>query len=79
MMQAQWGMHSAVAAARALLRAALKDPTNARFQLLSAATLPLWPPAVVYHRLLGQPRSHLDACHPLVSVKMQIRDTQSYT
>lgn len=65
--QAEWGMHSAVVAARALLRAALAEPTNSRFQLLSAATLPLWPPTVVYHRLMGEQGSHLDACHPPVS------------
>ena len=70
-LQAQWGTHSAVVAARALLRAALTEPTNDRFQLLSAATLPLWPPAVVYARLMAQPRSHLDACHPPVRPRRQ--------
>lgn len=65
-------MHSAVGATRALLRAALKEPTNARFQLLSAATLPLWPPAVVYQRLMAEPRSHLDACHVPVSLQFMI-------
>lgn len=55
-------MHSAVTATRALLRAALREPTNSRFQLLSAATLPLWSPAVVYQRLMAEQRSHLDAC-----------------
>lgn len=61
--QAEWGHHSLVVAARALLTAALEDPTNHKFQLLSGTTLPLWSPPVVYSRLMAESTSHLDACH----------------
>lgn len=44
-----------------LLSAALRDPLNQRFALVSDTSVPLYPPAVVYEQLLSQP-SYQDAC-----------------
>ena len=60
--QVRWGEHSMVEALRALLRAALRDPTNQRFQLLCEHTLPLQSPLLVYQQLMGEPRSRVNAC-----------------
>lgn len=45
-----------------LLRAALKDPLNQRFVLLSETCVPLYPAAVVWAQLMGEPRSRVNAC-----------------
>ena len=58
----RWGEHSMVEALRALLRAALEDPANQRFQLLCEHTLPLQPPLLVYAQLMSEPRSRVNAC-----------------
>ena len=48
-----------------LLRAALEDPANARFVLLSETCVPLYPAPVVWAQLQGQNRSRVNACaHP---------------
>ncbi|KAK9822232.1 hypothetical protein WJX81_002852 [Elliptochloris bilobata] len=60
--QVRWGEHSMVEAMRALLRAALDDPANQRFQLLCEHTLPLQPPLLVYAQLMSEPRSRVNAC-----------------
>ena len=52
-----------VEALRALLRAALRDPLNQRFQLLCEHTLPLQSPLLVYQQLVGEPRSRVNACN----------------
>ena len=63
--QVRWGEHSMVEALRALLRAALADPLNQRFQLLCEHALPLQSPLLVYQQLVGEARSRVDACnHP---------------
>ena len=49
-------------AERRLLRAALQDPRNQRFVLLSESCAPLYPPHVIYLQLLGEARSRLNAC-----------------
>ena len=61
-LQVRWGEHSMVEALRALLRAALEDPANQRFQLLCEHTLPLQPPLLVYAQLMSEPRSRVNAC-----------------
>ena len=58
----EWGNHSVVDAERALLRAALANPANQRFVLLSESCLPLHPAAVVYAQLVAEPRSRVNAC-----------------
>lgn len=58
----EWGNHSVVDAERALLRAALRDPANQRFALLSESCLPLHPATVVYAQLMAEPRSRVNAC-----------------
>jgi Core-2/I-Branching enzyme len=61
-MQASWGLHSLVEAERVLLRAALEDPQNRRFQMLCEQTVPLYPPEVLYRELMAAPGSHVAAC-----------------
>ncbi len=45
-----------------LLRTALVDPRNQRFVLLSETCVPLYPAAVVWAQLVGEPHSRLNAC-----------------
>ena len=66
----EWGNHTVVEAERALLRAALADPANQRFVLLSESCLPLHPAAVVYAQLMAEQRSRVNACR---SVCMLLR------
>ncbi len=54
-----------VEALRALLRAALRDPLNQRFQLLCEHSLPLQSPLLVYQQLMGEARSRVNACSPV--------------
>lgn len=57
-----WGTFALVDATRALLRAALQDPANQRFVLLSESGVPLYPPAATHQQLLAEPRSRINAC-----------------
>ena len=59
---ASWGGHDLVDAARALLRAALADPLNERFVLLSESGAPTMAPSLVYMQLLGSRLSRINAC-----------------
>ncbi len=61
-MQVRWGEFGMVEALRSLLRAALADPGNERFQLLCEHTLPLQSPLLIYQQLLKEPRSRVNAC-----------------
>ena len=49
-------------AERRLLAAALEEPANQRFLLLSESCVPLYPPAVTWARLLGERTSRINAC-----------------
>ena len=51
-----------VDAERALLRAALRDPRNRRFALLSDACLPLHSAALVYAQLMAERQSRINVC-----------------
>ena len=62
-LQVKWGEHSMVEALRALLRGALKDPLNQRFQLLCEYSLPLQSPLLVYQQFIKEPKSRLNACN----------------
>lgn len=52
-----------VDALRALLREALRDPLNQRFQLLCEYSLPLQSPLLVYQQFVKEPKSRLNACN----------------
>ena len=52
-----------VEALRALLREALKDPLNQRFQLLCEYSLPLQSPLLVYQQFIKERKSRLNACN----------------
>ena len=49
-------------AARNLLGAALRDPLNQKFILLSESGLPLYPPTTTYLQLMQEDKSRLDSC-----------------
>ncbi len=61
-MRLQWGHHSLVEAERWLLQAALAEPGNQRFMLLCEASVPLYPPHLVWQQLMGEERSRVQAC-----------------
>ena len=58
-----------VLAMRELLKAALADPHNQKFVLLSDSTLPLYPPTVTYHHLVHEDKSRVNACKHQVRVQ----------
>ena len=58
----EWGGFTLASATRALLRAALADPNNQRFALLSESCVPLYAPAVVYTQLIYSEKSRINAC-----------------
>ena len=63
--QARWATSDLVIAQRRLLKAALQEPRNARFLMVSDSCVPLYPPAAVHAALLGgEPRSRVAACRP---------------
>lgn len=47
---------------RALLKAALDDPRNARFALLSESGIPIYPAPVAWAALVANPLSRINAC-----------------
>ena len=50
----------AIAAVRRLVKAALQEPLNQRFQLITSTTLPIRPPSFVHSQLLAKQTSHFD-------------------
>jgi hypothetical protein len=59
---ASWGGHDLVDVTRALLKAALTDPRNTRFALLSESGVPIYPAPVVWAALTHNPVSRINAC-----------------
>jgi len=51
-----------ITAERLLLKAALEDPMNQRFLLLSESCVPLYAPSVVWISIMGESRSRIHAC-----------------
>ena len=51
-----------VEAERRLLQAALREPLNQRFVLLSEACLPIYPPHLLWAQLLAEARARVNAC-----------------
>lgn len=60
--QVSWGAHELVLAARNLLRAAMSDPLNQKFALLSESGISLYPPSTIYMQLLAEDKSRIDSC-----------------
>ncbi|KAJ9566180.1 hypothetical protein OSB04_002146 [Centaurea solstitialis] len=56
-----WGESSMIEAERLLLRAALEDPGNRRFLLLSDSCVPLYNFTYSYHYLMGSSKSFVDS------------------
>lgn len=55
--------HSLVEATKLLLQAALQEPLNNRFVLMSETHVPLYPPGLVYLQLQNEALSRMDGCH----------------
>ncbi|KAK3039653.1 hypothetical protein RJ639_026994, partial [Escallonia herrerae] len=56
-----WGESSMIGAERLLLEAALDDPANRRFVLLSDSCVPLYNFSYIYNYLMASPRSFVDS------------------
>ncbi|KAM7255396.1 hypothetical protein ACFE04_026098 [Oxalis oulophora] len=56
-----WGESSMIAAERLLFDAALKDPANQRFVLLSDSCVPLYNFTYIYNYLMSSPNSFIDS------------------
>lgn len=54
--------HDIILAERNMIAAALKDPRNERFILLSETCLPVYPPVTLYLQLISEKKSRLSAC-----------------
>eukprot|EP00798_Chlamydomonas_sp_ICE-L_P022984 gene22984-30172_t len=57
-----YAMHALSKAFIALLGAAVRDPLNQKFILLSESCLPLYPPEVMYAQLMAEGKSRINAC-----------------
>ncbi|KAK9842052.1 hypothetical protein WJX81_006318 [Elliptochloris bilobata] len=57
-----WAQYSVVEAERRLLQAALLDPLNQRFVLLSEACLPIYPPHLLWAQLMAEDKARVNAC-----------------
>ena len=57
-----YAQHALVDAMVLLLKAALAEPENVKFVLVSDTSVPLYPPEVVYAQLLVEEKSRVDAC-----------------
>ena len=58
----RWGDYSLTAATRALISAALVDPGNQWFVLVSESDIPLYDPLTFYLQLMSEQRSRVNAC-----------------
>ncbi|EEF43822.1 conserved hypothetical protein [Ricinus communis] len=59
--QVAWGESSMIEAERLLLSAALEDPANQRFVLLSDSCVPLYNFSYIYSYVMASPRSFVDS------------------
>ncbi|XP_021819679.1 uncharacterized protein LOC110761504 [Prunus avium] len=59
--QVGWGESSMIEAERLLFTAALEDPANQRFVLLSDSCVPLYNFSYIYNYLMASPRSFVDS------------------
>ncbi|KAK6932770.1 Glycosyl transferase, family 14 [Dillenia turbinata] len=57
----KWGESSMIQAERLLLEAALEDPANQRFVLLSDSCVPLYNFSYIYNYVMASPRSFVDS------------------
>jgi len=57
-----WGSFSLVAALKRLLHAALQDPLNQKFMLLSESGIPLYPAETLWVELMIEEKSRVNAC-----------------
>ena len=67
-MHVDWGTFSLVAALKELITAALKDPLNQKFMLLSESGIPLYPGETMWVELMVEEKSRINACELGVSL-----------
>lgn len=58
-----WGWYSLVTATRNMMQHALQEPLNRKFILMSEAGIPLYPPTTLYHQLITEEKSRINACN----------------
>lgn len=63
----EWGTFSLVAALKKLLKAALADPLNLKFMLISESGIPLYPAQTMWVQLMLEEKSRINACELGVS------------
>lgn len=59
-----------MAAVRRMVKKALQDPLNQRFQLITNTTLPIRPPSAVHSQLLAQQSSHFDGLEKVMKASV---------
>lgn len=63
--EARWGTHTLIEAARNLFQSALGTQSNQRFVMLSESGIPLYPPTLIWQQLMSESKSRINACqHP---------------
>ena len=60
--ETRWGDFSLTAATKALLKAAVANPLNQRFVLISESDIPLYDPLTFYMQLMSEETSRVSAC-----------------
>lgn len=61
-LNAGWGTHQLVEAARNLLLEAWRDPLNQRFLLVSESDIPIYDPLTFYAQMMSEQGSRVNAC-----------------
>ncbi|KAK9837246.1 hypothetical protein WJX81_001372 [Elliptochloris bilobata] len=61
--EVKWGTFSLVNATKALMRAALADPLNQKFVLMSESGIPLYPPTAMWSALMSERLSRINVCN----------------
>jgi hypothetical protein len=51
-----------VTATRNLIKQAMLEPLNKKVMLLSEAGIPLYPPTALYHQMMKEEKSRINAC-----------------
>jgi hypothetical protein len=75
---ANWGSHSLIDATRVLYAAALTNPLNSKFVLISEADVPLYSSLVVYRQLVSEEKSRINACNVTVSKDWSWNPNEGY-
>lgn len=75
---ANWGSHSLIDATRVLYAAALTNPLNSKFLLISEADVPLYNSLFVYRQLDSEEKSRINACNVTLSKDWSWNPNEGY-